>query len=280
VSDRRKRHQGSRSRSRPARSRNSLGDHAETLPSRIDERGGPRAPFSIMIELSAVEESHRGRPARRHARTRMRSLVGLSRHLSNIDRVKLIYRDGRGFLLCRRIRDGSVLGVVAGSEAIRRWSATRSRPLADTVRRPAHPDAHLRVKAASAPMKRMARPAQDPAVGYRRSRQRVRLRRVATPAQGASATTSRAPPGRAARLRRRTRSDRFELTGGRTRPVRDGLRIETLLRALPAALSRRCGSRPGGSSSCAAAMSLADLVGNAHPARRTRVLVADLLAEG
>ena len=29
----------------------------------------------------------------------------------------------------------------------------------------------------------------------------------------------------------------FMLTGGRTRPVRDGLRIETLLRALPAALS-------------------------------------------
>jgi hypothetical protein len=72
------------------------------------------------------------------------------------------------------------------------------------------------------------------------------------------------------------------LTGGRTRPVRDDLRIETLLRALPAALSaplrfeaRRIVEL------CQRPMSLADLaVGLRIPLGVTRVLVADLLADG
>ena len=74
----------------------------------------------------------------------------------------------------------------------------------------------------------------------------------------------------------------FMLTGGRTRPVRDDLRIETLLRALPAALSaplrfeaRRIVEL------CQRPMSLADLaVGLRIPLGVTRVLVADLLADG
>jgi Protein of unknown function (DUF742) len=74
----------------------------------------------------------------------------------------------------------------------------------------------------------------------------------------------------------------FMLTGGRTRPVRDGLRIETLLRALPAALSaplrfeaRRIVEL------CQRPMSLADLaVGLGTPLGVTRVLVADLLVDG
>jgi hypothetical protein len=74
----------------------------------------------------------------------------------------------------------------------------------------------------------------------------------------------------------------FMLTGGRTRPVRDGLRIETLLRALPAALSaplrfeaRRIVEL------CQRPMSLADIaVGLAIPLGVARVLVADLLADG
>ena len=74
----------------------------------------------------------------------------------------------------------------------------------------------------------------------------------------------------------------FMLTGGRTRPVRDGLRIDTLLRALPAALSaplrfeaRRIVEL------CQRPMSLADVaVGLAVPLGVSRVLVADLLVEG
>jgi Protein of unknown function (DUF742) len=74
----------------------------------------------------------------------------------------------------------------------------------------------------------------------------------------------------------------FMLTGGRTRPVRDGLRIETLLRALPAALSaplrfeaRRIVEL------CQRPMSLADLAVGLHiPLGVSRVLVADLLADG
>jgi hypothetical protein len=74
----------------------------------------------------------------------------------------------------------------------------------------------------------------------------------------------------------------FMLTGGRTRPVRDGLRVETLVRALPAALSaplrfeaRRIVEL------CQRPMSLADVaVGLGTPLGVTRVLVADLLADG
>jgi hypothetical protein len=74
----------------------------------------------------------------------------------------------------------------------------------------------------------------------------------------------------------------FMLTGGRTRPVRDGLRVETLVRALPAALSaplrleaRRIVEL------CQRPMSLADVaVGLGTSLGVTRVLVADLLADG
>jgi hypothetical protein len=74
----------------------------------------------------------------------------------------------------------------------------------------------------------------------------------------------------------------FLLTGGRTRPVQDGLRIETLLLAPPAALFapllfeaqqivRLC-QRP---------VSIADLaVAMRVPLGVVRVLVADLLVEG
>jgi hypothetical protein len=74
----------------------------------------------------------------------------------------------------------------------------------------------------------------------------------------------------------------FLLTGGRTRPIQDGLRVETLLSALPAALSaplrfeaRRIVEL------CQRPMALADVaVALAVPLGVGRVLVADLLAEG
>jgi hypothetical protein len=74
----------------------------------------------------------------------------------------------------------------------------------------------------------------------------------------------------------------FMLTGGRTRPVQDGLRVETLLSALPAALSaplrfeaRRIVEL------CQRPTSVADLaVALRVPLGVTRVLVADLLTEG
>ncbi|MEV4701670.1 DUF742 domain-containing protein [Actinoplanes sp. NPDC049316] len=74
----------------------------------------------------------------------------------------------------------------------------------------------------------------------------------------------------------------FMLTGGRTRPLHDGLRIETLMRAAPAALSaplrfeaRRIVEL------CQAPMSLADLsVALRVPLGVVRVIVADLVAEG
>jgi hypothetical protein len=74
----------------------------------------------------------------------------------------------------------------------------------------------------------------------------------------------------------------FMVTGGRTRPVQDGLRVETMLRALPAAMSaplrfeaRRIAEL------CQAPATIADLaVGLGLPFGVCRVLVADLLAEG
>ncbi|MFC8849157.1 MULTISPECIES: DUF742 domain-containing protein [unclassified Micromonospora] len=74
----------------------------------------------------------------------------------------------------------------------------------------------------------------------------------------------------------------FLLTGGRTRPVQDGLRVETLLSAQPSALSaplrfeaRRIVEL------CQRPTTVADLaVGLRVPLGVTRVLVADLLAEG
>lgn len=74
----------------------------------------------------------------------------------------------------------------------------------------------------------------------------------------------------------------FLLTGGRTRPVRDGLRVETMLSAQPAALSaplrfeaRRIVEL------CQRPMSVADVaVALGTPLGVARVLVADLVVDG
>jgi hypothetical protein len=74
----------------------------------------------------------------------------------------------------------------------------------------------------------------------------------------------------------------FLLTGGRTRPVKDGLRVETMLSAQPAALSaplrfeaRRIVEL------CQRSMSIADVAVALHvPLGVVRVLVADLVVDG
>ena len=74
----------------------------------------------------------------------------------------------------------------------------------------------------------------------------------------------------------------FMVTGGRTRPLHDGLRVETLLHAWPAALSaplrfeaRRIGEL------CQTPQAVADLaVALRQPLGVVRVLAADLVAEG
>jgi len=74
----------------------------------------------------------------------------------------------------------------------------------------------------------------------------------------------------------------FMLTGGRTRPLHDGLRIETLLQAAPAALSAplRFESRRI-VELCQAPMSIADLsVALRVPLGVVRVIVADLVTDG
>ena len=74
----------------------------------------------------------------------------------------------------------------------------------------------------------------------------------------------------------------FMLTGGRTRPLHDGLRIETLLHAAPAALSAplRFESRRI-VELCQAPMSIADLsVALKVPLGVVRVIVADLVTDG
>jgi hypothetical protein len=74
----------------------------------------------------------------------------------------------------------------------------------------------------------------------------------------------------------------FMLTGGRTRPLQDGLRIETMLHAAPAALSAplRFESRRI-IELCQAPQSIADLSVALHaPLGVVRVIVADLITEG
>jgi Protein of unknown function (DUF742) len=74
----------------------------------------------------------------------------------------------------------------------------------------------------------------------------------------------------------------FMLTGGRTRPLHDGLRIETLLQAAPAALSAplRFEARHI-IELCQAPMSVADLaVALKVPLGVIRVIVADLVTDG
>jgi hypothetical protein len=74
----------------------------------------------------------------------------------------------------------------------------------------------------------------------------------------------------------------FMLTNGRTRPLHDGLRIETLMRAAPAALSAplRFESRRV-VELCQQPMSIADLsVGLRAPMGVVRVIAADLITDG
>jgi len=74
----------------------------------------------------------------------------------------------------------------------------------------------------------------------------------------------------------------FMLTGGRTRPVHDGLRIETQLHAAPAALSAplRFESRRI-VEMCQVSVSIADLSSAlGAPLGVVRVIVADLVTEG
>ena len=96
------------------------------------------------------------------------------------------------------------------------------------------------------------------------------------------------PPRRPERVGLHSGSDEdpvvrpFMLTGGRTRPLRDGLRIETLLRAAPAALSAplRFESRRI-IELCQAPMSVADLsVALRAPLGVVRVIVGDLITDG
>jgi hypothetical protein len=74
----------------------------------------------------------------------------------------------------------------------------------------------------------------------------------------------------------------FMLTGGRTRPLTDGLRIETLLSAAPAALSAPLRFEAGHIVQlCQAPMSIADLSAALRvPLGVVRVLVADLITDG
>jgi len=74
----------------------------------------------------------------------------------------------------------------------------------------------------------------------------------------------------------------FMLTGGRTRPLQDGLRIETLLHAAPAALSAPLRFESERIVRlCQAPMSIADLaVALRLPLGVVRVIVADLVTDG
>ena len=74
----------------------------------------------------------------------------------------------------------------------------------------------------------------------------------------------------------------FMLTGGRTRPLRDGLRIETMLYAAPAALSAPPRFEPRRIVElCQAPMAIADLaVGLPAPLGVVRVIVGDLITQG
>lgn len=73
----------------------------------------------------------------------------------------------------------------------------------------------------------------------------------------------------------------FMLTGGRTRPLQDGLRIETLLHAAPAALSAPLRFEPRRIVElCQAPKSIADLsVALRAPLGVVRVIVADLVTD-
>jgi predicted DNA-binding transcriptional regulator len=74
----------------------------------------------------------------------------------------------------------------------------------------------------------------------------------------------------------------FFVTGGRTRPLQDGLRIETIVSALPAALSAPLRfERRQIVELCQRPLSVAEIaVRLGVPLGVTRVLVADLVTEG
>lgn len=74
----------------------------------------------------------------------------------------------------------------------------------------------------------------------------------------------------------------FMLTNGRTQPMRDGLRVETLLRAAPAALSAPLRFESRRIVELAqSARSIADLsVALSAPLGVVRVIVADLITQG
>jgi len=96
------------------------------------------------------------------------------------------------------------------------------------------------------------------------------------------ARTAPARPARAAEPEDDLVVRPFMLTGGRTRPLQDGLRIETLLHASPAALSAplRFESRRI-VELCQAPQSVADLaVALRVPLGVVRVIVADLVTDG
>ena len=96
------------------------------------------------------------------------------------------------------------------------------------------------------------------------------------------ARTAPARPARAAEPEDDLVVRPFMLTGGRTRPLHDGLRIETLLHAAPAALSAplRFESRRI-VELCQAPQSVADLaVALRVPLGVVRVIVADLVTDG
>ncbi len=73
----------------------------------------------------------------------------------------------------------------------------------------------------------------------------------------------------------------FIITGGRTRPLRDGLRVETLVRATPAALSAPLGfERRAIVELCQVPISVAEIAtALSVPLGIARVLIADLVAE-
>jgi nucleoside-diphosphate-sugar epimerase len=105
-------------------------------------------------------------------------------------------------------------------------------------------------------------------------------RRIFPPTRGAHWSTQRAASASSAHEDDRTLVRPYLVTGGRTRPVRDGLRVETLVHAAPAALhaplkfeQRRIVEL------CQAPQSIAEIataIGN--PLGVARVLVADLIA--
>ncbi|BBH68797.1 hypothetical protein ACTI_54820 [Actinoplanes sp. OR16] len=74
----------------------------------------------------------------------------------------------------------------------------------------------------------------------------------------------------------------FMLTGGRTQPLHDGLRIETLIRAAPAALSAPLRFEAMRTVElCQRPMSVADLaVALRAPLGVARVIIGDLLSQG